>query len=316
MQCTSPLTGYRAVEGGGLVYNHREGYADKPLTVRCGQCMGCRLERSRVWAIRCVHEASLYDNNIFVTFTYDDENLPYGETLIRSEMPKFIKRLRKKVPNARTFYCGEYGDETVRPHYHALLFDYEPNDKEIISMRDGKEFYRSDKLDALWGLGHCNFSDVTFQSAAYTAGYITKKITGDQSKEHYEWIDETTGQIVDRLPEFQGQSLKPGIGQKWALKWLHDVYPRDQIIIEGMPTRPPRYYDQLCEIHRPDLWAETIKRRKLKEPKWVIDEKEINSRVRRAVRRDIDPDLYYGSSRQHYARDKIIKSKQRKRKEQ
>ena len=288
-QCTSPIEGWKSIDG-GITQSKAKAYGDVPLTVRCGQCMGCRLER----AIRSVHEASLYDNNIFATLTYSDENLPYGESLNRRHVQLFIKRLRKKVPHCRFFYCGEYGEETHRPHYHALLFNYRPNDAELISRRGGNEYYRSNKLDDLWSLGHCNFSDVTFTSAAYVAGYVTKKQTG-KNAEPRQWIDENTGQIIDQTPEFQGQSLRPGIGSEWIKTHLKDVYSKDQIIIEGRATRPPRYYDEILKKTDLDLFRK-VRLNRLKEDK---------------KKKLAEP--YHGTGRQMFAKNKITLSKQTKR---
>lgn len=316
MQCTSPISGYRAVEGGGVVSSTSKGYSDVRVTVRCGQCIGCRLERARLWAIRSVHEASLYDSNIFTTQTYSDEQLPYGGTLVRKHFQDFMKRLKRKAPRTRVFYCGEYGDETDRPHYHALLFNYRPDDLELISRKDGHDVWRSDKLDAIWSHGHVNFSDVTFSSAAYVAGYVTKKITGEAQEEHYRWIDPETGEIIDRVPPFQGQSLKPGIGEPWIRKWHKDVYSKDQIVIDGKPMRPPRYYDEWLKKHSPATYKRVMRKRREELPKWTTEEFETkDGKTITAPRLDVDPDAYKGSSRQLYAANRIAKSRQRKRNE-
>jgi hypothetical protein len=41
--------------------------------------------------------------------------------------------LRKKISplKIRFFHCGEYGDKTRRPHYHALIFGYGFPDKKL-----------------------------------------------------------------------------------------------------------------------------------------------------------------------------------------
>ena len=316
MRCTSPISGWRAVEGGGVVQNINKGYADKRVTVPCGQCIGCRLERSRVWAIRSVHEASLYDQNIFTTQTYSDENLPLGRSLVRKHFQDFMKRLRKKVPRVRVLYCGEYGDETDRPHYHAIIFNYRPDDAQLVAVRNGKKFYTSAKFDKIWEHGHCNFSDATFSSCAYVSGYVTKKVTGEKAEEHYQWIDPETGEIHQRQPPFQGQSLKPGIGQPWIEKWWRDVYGKDEIVIDGRPMRPPRYYDLWLEKNQPEMWREVQKRRSAYRTKIVKKEKEMRpGKIKTTYGPDVDPDEYKGSSRQLFAAMKIAKSRQRKRNE-
>lgn len=294
MQCTSPIEGWRAIDG-GITTTKSKAYGDMQLTVRCGRCIGCRLERARIWAIRSVHEASLYDSNIFATLTYRDEEIPPGMNLHRPHLQNFFKRLRKKVPNCRFFYCGEYGDETKRPHYHALIFNWRPNDSELISRRGEKEYFTSQKLDDLWGHGHCNFSDITFSSAAYVAGYVTKKVTGDPAKKHYEHIDPETGEVTQRQPEFQGQSLRPGIGYNWIRKNLQDVYSKDQIIVDGYPSKPFRYYDTICEKLDPDLWRKVRAKR-------AKEQNALNHQ-----------DTRYGTGRQMYAKNKITLQRQQKR---
>lgn len=77
MTCYSPLEGWyskkRTLSGNRkVVFNLHEGLADRPVTIPCGQCIGCRLERSRQWAVRCVHEASLHTSNCFLTLTFSN----------------------------------------------------------------------------------------------------------------------------------------------------------------------------------------------------------------------------------------------------
>ena len=112
MPCYHPLQGWRK-QGGGLTFNLRDGFVDRPVTVSCGQCIGCRLERSRQWAVRCMHEASLHTDNCFVTLTYDDDGLSHlprcvdpetGEigagpfhSLNKRDIQLFFKRLRKRT---------------------------------------------------------------------------------------------------------------------------------------------------------------------------------------------------------------------------
>lgn len=302
MICTSPLLGYRPFEGTQIVFNVKKGYGDKPLTLRCGRCMSCRLHHAYEWAIRITHETMDSDDAIFTTITYDEENLPYGNTLVKQDMQKFFKRLRKKH-KIRVFYCGEYGGETDRAHYHAIIFNYRPQDQEIIARKDGHDVYRADSLDKIWGLGHINYADVTFSSAAYVAGYTRDKITGKQAQKHYQYIDPDTGQVIDRTPPFSNCSLKPGIGEKWLMQYIDDVYEKDAVYFDGQTAKPPRYYDKLCEKHRPDLWLKTKRKRNK-----AIHEREIE--------RKEDPDNYNHSERRLLVRDKIIKSKQKVRKEQ
>jgi len=223
------------------------------ITLPCGQCTGCRLERSRQWAIRCSHEASLYDENSFITLTYKDDALPPYGSLQKAHFQKFMKRLRKANPGRkiRYYHCGEYGDDLGRPHYHACLFNYDFPDRVLFKETGETKLYSSKTLERLWPFGFSTIGDVTFKSAAYVARYVMKKVTGRKSEEHYSVVDEKTGEIILRQPEYTTMSLKPGIGAGWYEKWSSDVYPSDEIIIEGRSIKPPRFYDNKYELTNP-----------------------------------------------------------------
>ena len=226
------------------------------IKIPCGQCIGCRLERSRQWAIRCVHEAYGHDDNAFITLTYSPENLPPGVSLIKSDFQKFMKRLRKAISpiKVRFFHCGEYGEINARPHYHACLFGYDFPDKILYTIRDECPLYISPMLQKLWPLGFSTVGNVTFESAAYVARYITKKITGKLAKDHY----------GKRLPEYTTMSRRPGIGNNWYKEFNTDVFPSDEIVLRGKIMRPPRYYDKELEKNDPELYEKIKLDRKAK----------------------------------------------------
>lgn len=242
MPCYRPIQAWRSRDVNptgkrSLVFKRTAGYQDLAVDVPCGQCIGCRLERSRQWAIRCVHEASLHDENCFLTLTYDDEHLPSDGSIDVVHYQKFMKRLRKKYPSRkiRFFHCGEYGEKGNRPHYHAILFNFDFPDKELFKMAGDNRLYTSRILENLWGMGHCIIGDVTFQSAAYVARYITKKVTGSDAESHYQ----------GRKPEYITMSRRPGIGSDWFKKYKSDVYPGDFVVINGKKVHPPKFYDNL-----------------------------------------------------------------------
>lgn len=228
------------------------------LEVPCGQCIGCRLDRSRNWAIRCLHEASLYENNCFITLTYDNDHLPSDLSLNKKDLQKFFKRLRRYLDHhenslpIRYFACGEYGDSTNRAHYHACVFNYSFPDRELWSVRDGIRLYTSETLNTIWGKGYCVIGDVTFDSAAYVARYVMKKQTGKQSKLKYQFVDDSTGEIHQVEPEFNLMSRRPGIGREWFEKFKGDCYPKDFINVNGKEVKPPKYYDRLYDLESPE----------------------------------------------------------------
>jgi len=269
--CYRPLKGYRAERVNpatgkrSIVFSPRDGYYDFPINLPCGQCIGCRLERSRQWAIRCQHEASLYDDNCFITLTYDNESLPRDGSLQVKHHQDFMKRLRFRFgSNIRFFNCGEYGEKFARPHYHTCLFNFDfPDKKPWRRTKAGHQIWRSDALEELWPQGMSEIGSVTFESAAYVARYITKKVTGDRAEAHYEFVNTDTGEIVRRHPEYTTMSRRPGIGKPWLEKHgFRDCYPSDFITIRGRKMRPPRYYDNQYELAQPSDFKKVVWRRR------------------------------------------------------
>ena len=220
---------------------------DPNLTIPCRQCVGCRLERSRIWAVRVMHEAQLYSENSYITLTYAPEHLK-SPSLEYEDFQLFMKRLRKRFTGKtiRFYMCGEYGEQNRRPHFHACIFNLDFQDKVFHKTENGFPVYTSPTLSQLWPFGFSTVGSLTFRSAAYVARYIMKKQTGDGAVFHYlsDEVDPETGEITPLTPEFNKMSLKPGIGQKWIEKYMDDVYPHDYVVINGHKTRPPAYYDQ------------------------------------------------------------------------
>lgn len=200
------------------------------------------MERARQWAIRCVHESQLHEANCFITLTY--ENTPPGASLVYRDFQLFMKRLRKRFKKKIRFYmCGEYGEQFLRPHYHACLFGIDFEDKTPWRKNHaGDQLYRSASLERLWKHGNSELGAVTFQSAAYVARYVMKKITGDLAQPHYTYLDEH-GELHSRTPEFNQMSRRPGLAAPWLDRYLSDVYPHDCVVHQGKPGKPPRYYD-------------------------------------------------------------------------
>lgn len=247
MACFKPLKAYQCFDKSIVFTEARKHDIVRSLELPCGQCVGCRLERSRQWAIRCMHEASLYKDNCFITLTYDEEHLPEDYSLHYDDFQRFMKRLRKRFQGKtiRFYMAGEYGENFGRPHFHACIFNLDFEDKYLWQKTEsGSKIYRSKTLEELWPFGYSSIGEVNFQSAAYVARYIMKKVTGDMAEQHYEEVNFTTGEIIQRKPEFNKMSLKPGIGYKWYQKFKDDVYPHDYVIVNGKKCKPPKFYDK------------------------------------------------------------------------
>ena len=263
MTCYTPLKAHR-LDDGTISFKARTGEGD-PMDLACGQCIGCRIGRSKMWAVRCMHEASLYENNCFLTLTYSDEYIPIDGSLDYTHYQGFMKRLRKRFQGKkiRFYMCGEYGDNTYRPHYHAIIFNHDFEDKELFfSSKSGHKVYRSEILEELWKFGQSSIGNVTEQSAGYVARYVVKKIigrgqdinpkTGKRFDAVYDRINPDTGEIYKVIKEFTRMSLKPGIAQGWFDKYYNDVYPLDAIVTEGgTRMKPPRYYDKKYDAIEP-----------------------------------------------------------------
>lgn len=232
----------------------------------CGSCIECRLKRSAWLATRCVHEASMHEENSFLTLTYSDDHMPDDRSLSTDTIQKFWKKMRKHISKRsgrliKHYTSGEYGDadgERIRysyhlnkmvgdnPHYHACLFGFDFPDKEYYKKTEtGDILYTSKILTEKWGLGHAVIGDVSFESAAYVARYTLKKVYGDDGHEHYD----------GRLPEKSWCSQ--GLGESWFLKYKTDVYPSDEVILYGgRKLSPPPYYDKLLLKYDPSLYAD------------------------------------------------------------
>ena len=266
MACYSPLHGFKK-PGGGISFNRNEGYVDRPVIVSCGKCVGCRIERSRQWATRCVHEAQFHDANSFVTLTYDRENLPGDLSIHVRDWQLFAKRLRKRLGRFRFFHCGEYGDENFRPHYHALLFGLDFMSDRVLFREDteSRKTYVSELLTDVWGKGFTTVADLTWNSAAYVARYVVKKANGDvrgeTKSEKYRRFNPQTGEEWYVTPPYTTMSRRPGIGADWFDAFRDDVYPDDFVIHDGRKFRPPSYYDRRLPEAELELLKRSRKRR-------------------------------------------------------
>lgn len=246
MTCYHSQRAWRSKEGRNpdtgkwpIVFNEADGFSDMVVQIPCGKCVGCLLDRSKNWAIRCVLEASLWPKNCFITLTYAPEHLPDNGSLVKEHFTLFMKRLRKKYGEGiRFFQCGEYGSCGNRPHYHACLFNFDFPDKVLWKRNSsGSLLYRSPSLEKLWPYGFSTIGEVTIESAAYVARYVIKKMDGVQ-------ID-----YGDRLPEYVNMSRRPGIAHDWFQKYCSDVYPIDFVVInDKIKARPPRYFDNLYDV--------------------------------------------------------------------
>ncbi len=271
MPCYSPLKGWVDKDTGGIKF--RRDNATETTEVACGQCLGCRLDKSRMWAMRIVHESCMHETdggNCFITLTYDDGSVPADWSLHRKHFVDFMKRLRKRIAphRIRYFMCGEYGNrcqhgidlERVgcplcnvgRPHYHACLFNCSFPDLVSYGSRDGELRYTSPFLESVWTHGFVDVGVLNFDSAAYVARYALKKVTGAMADDHYLQYD-LDGVVTFLEPEYCTMSRRPGLGRAWFDEFGSDVFPSDEVPVPGTGVLRgvPRYYEELFKVSDP-----------------------------------------------------------------
>lgn len=271
MPCYSPLDCWRQrgndVGVSKISFSKHDDLAT-PLTIPCGQCIGCRLEKSRRWAVRIMHETELHEKNCFLTLTYSDDKLPSDGSLHVEDFQLFMKRLRKRSTSPlRFFHCGEYGEENLRPHYHVCLFGDDFSDDRIFNKttKQGDTLYTSPRLSEVWDLGHSWIGDLTFESAAYVARYCLKKQTGSDDYRKSKNLLTLEEHYYGRKPEYVTMSRRPGIGSDWlnSGRNLFETYRDDSVVMRGKEMMPPPYYDKLLEKVDPVLFKKVKKERVL-----------------------------------------------------
>ena len=242
----------------------------------------------------------MHSENSFITLTTSVESVKkYGRSLDVAVFQKFMKRFREELDpdrklkigprrprkKIRFFHCGEY-TQSFLPHYHALIFGYGFPDRKYWCMNKSgtHKLYRSDMLERLWPFGHSYIGDVSFESAAYVARYVMKKVVvtrDDQDR----LIMKDTGELLSR--EYVTMSRRPGIGATWYEKFKSDVYPYGDRVVRGRKMRPPKFYDKRYSDDDPVGFEELqfIRQNKLDkldntELRLLVKEKVANSRLK------------------------------------
>lgn len=244
---------------------------DEIFEVPCGKCVGCRLDYSKDWANRCDLEARQYTCNYFITLTYDDDHLPIGSegngTLFNKEISDFVKRLRQAFKyhygfdGVRFYGCGEYGDQTFRPHYHIILFncpipdltaDFIDENGQITHHKDslGKYYYFSQFVYNCWKKGNILIADCNWNTSAYVSQYVLKKQKGDGGKVY---------EALGIIPPYVAMSTKPGIGRVHFDNNLDTLVDFPSLIIPRDRKKPlvsglPRYYKKLIKANYPEKY--------------------------------------------------------------
>nr|QJB20095.1 MAG: replication initiator protein [Microvirus sp.] len=251
MRCLNPRTvGFQA--DGRTISWSQKSFSKEYSTFQlpCSKCIECRLEYARQWAVRCVHEASMYEKNSFITLTYSDEHLK--PRLDYRDFQLFAKKLRKSTnEKIGYFVTGEYGELQKRPHWHAIIFNWSPGDaRPKYTNGRGDVVSSSTQLDTLWGKGICDAGSVTFESAGYCARYAAKKLVHGKDDQH------------DYRP-ISKKSSRQAIGKKWLETYWQDAFSYGYIILpDGKQTSIPRYYEKWLLQNHPEAWTDYVTRLK------------------------------------------------------
>lgn len=250
MSCLNPLTAYHKV-GGGITFSGREGEPGVlGFNLPCGKCIECRLDYSLEWAMRCEHEAYARPG-VFLTLTYKEPLK--NARLDYADFKRFMNTLRKTRGEGIGFYvCGEYGSKDKRPHWHALIFGYQPRDLKPLKKNNlGDQLYYSEEVDRLW---HENdpekcptaIGDLNFKTAAYTARYSAKKLVHGLDNTH------------DFNP-IAKMSRTHAIGKAFLEEFHKEIFDSGYCMtFDGVKRPIPRYYRKWIMKNHPERWKQWL----------------------------------------------------------
>lgn len=244
--------------------------------IPCRHCWSCQLKYAAQWATRIMCETKRHTHNYFITLTYDDEHLPimdkivyrdkiYGDLhevendgtwidgcLEPKDVNRFLNTLRKHyerlgIQDIKYFYCGEYGTENGRPHYHMILMGAPLDIDKFYSLKfDSKNFlhWKSPLLEKWWGKGFVDVAEVEWGNASYVARYCMKKISNENDPEEYAKIG--------KIKEFVRMSRRPSIGKIYWEENKEHLCDCDEIIQKNVKGK-------ITPMPIPDAWMKLLK---------------------------------------------------------
>lgn len=242
--CTQPLEAFENPEKGRPIFGwtgHKLGLPR--IELPCGKCPECQKDYYTAWASRGSRELLQWSSSVFITLTYSDEHLPRNNSLRKEDIQLFIKRVKKYFHSSkdnpiRQTYCGEYGEKTLRPHYHAILYNCDfPDKKKHYISNSNHQVYTSERLTLLWGKGNAEFGYATPSSIAYVYKYILKKKTRREKLQPL--IIERDGITYEVAHEFVESSRNPGIG---AIARDSQSIKKGYLSVNGQKKKIPKYY--------------------------------------------------------------------------
>lgn len=234
------------------------------LIVPCKKCPPCRMASRYAWAFRLYQETKVHTNTLFVTLTYNNENVPnkvYDSThlhryrchnnfmtLSKQDTSLFIKNIQKQVKRIggktalfRYYLIGEYGDKDQslghnkdRPHYHALLFIPNNVTKE----------QAIDIVNNCWSYGGAVIEDVSDANINYLGKHQLKESLGNCYQQKF-------APIFSKMSRYNG-----GLGINYlseSVKRFHLSSKEKNSYVISFGYRQP-----LPSFYRKLIWTENL----------------------------------------------------------
>lgn len=193
----------------------------------CGKCIPCLIKRKSQWSYRLVEQMRVSFSAYFVTLTYDNSHLPYGDFNAignKNDHRHFMKWLKyyddperlakrdhisinefNRATNDKgkiSYYgCLEYGDENKRPHMHYILFNV--RDTDSIGSAWAEQIKIKPKVyKPGFSYGRIQIDDCNVNTIDYVLKYMVKERGDydDSMEKERSWMSKGLGNIT--TPEF------------------------------------------------------------------------------------------------------------------
>lgn len=228
----------------------------------CGRCTNCKIQIAKEWALRCCLELPYWEKSIFTTLTFRDSEMT-DPSIHKKELSDFFHNvrndLRKSKQKIKILGCGEYGDESMRKHYHAIIFGLGMSNEKI-TISHNCETYTSENsiLEKNWSKGNVFNGIVTWNSCRYVASYVFKKYYDELKEDYY----------TSKGLENPFQHTSNGIGKQFYEEWANNILSKGYIMFNGIKHTIPRYFLELYEKDGKKLELERMQMKHAEEDFW------------------------------------------------
>lgn len=289
MACSNPRTAYLTTEG-KVTFSTKGADISRPVYLPCRKCELCLRARKLDITTRLVAEGYSHPESICATFTYAPEHVPEGGGLSKRDAQLVVKRVREYLDRCdggrrtRAHVVGEYSPKLMRPHYHAIFFNWWPADAlPCGKSQAGRPEFCSAILSDLWGKGRVTFQRFDAAAAGYVAKHQASKLRRKGAAELAVRNPDGTWRYLP--PEFELRPLRPGLGAGFFEKYSDQLLAHDFTVLEGRKVPLPQYFDTLAQRLDPGRLSDLKAERALRaaDPKQVAN----STRERLAVREEV-----------------------------